>query len=207
MVESLVEGGSVESENGYVLLELGCGSRPLPFRASGNFRGDNYYIGVDLPRHLQEEVYSQSKWGLPNDGLKKCVERIESLDPEEQKRIGLLEADMFLGLPIGDHAVDEVYLSNVLSDPRIFYDDNSSANFVTLFCEIRRVLKVEGRLTVFTSYDPLYEKQVKQLLDENGFRIEQQYSARNPKDLEFMRRYNRDVYYGEGAYLLSAVPV
>ncbi len=181
-----------------VTVEFGCGENPLPIRATrGKFSSGNYYVGIDLPRHLQKDMY----FVAPNQGIEKGGKDIKwLLTPEEQKNIELIKATIHGRVPLRDDTADEVYIANVLTDPH--FDGYSGWQY--MFDEVKRILKPQGQLTIYTSYDEPEEEWLRRLLKKNSFTILGSHFTDKPEGLALIRTYERNVREGGAQHLVIA---
>ncbi len=110
-------------KQGDFVLDLGCGPGDYSIQAAGK-------VGVS------GIVYAMDKWAYMVDGLKKeaTARGLGNIRP--------ITADITEPLPINDQSIDVCLLSTVLHIFNLSYIEK------TLFSEIHRVLKPDGRVAV-----------------------------------------------------------
>ena len=195
--------GSENIQNRHVIVELGFGEMPLPLKApSGKFTKQTYYIGLELPKEMQDSLYYSKFLGSANRGLPFSRRKVKEMSLEERQNIELVAGDILNKQPITDKSADEVFIANVLTDPH-FRRGRGWYDFKGLFEEVSRILKPNGRLVVYTSYVPFDNARIQNLLKDNGYEIQAEYSANNPDDLKFVQEYDMNANGPE--HLLIAV--
>jgi ubiquinone/menaquinone biosynthesis C-methylase UbiE len=119
-----------------VFIDLGSGQIPSVFWGDREYKGADYYIGID---NRGEMIHSARSLGdvVPN---KENFARAG-------KNILLIKGDVAKGLPFRDNSVDEVLMSNIMGEFSIKYVGD-------FFIEARRVLKPDGFLIILETQTP-----------------------------------------------------
>lgn len=180
--------GEKEKEPRRVFVEVGSGVAPVPSMGSKEFKGNDFYVGIDL----DDEALRLGK------GFAESVKRGSG------ENIIFMKADAG-DLPFQYHSVDELYFSNVFGSPRI--PDFDLAVFLQ---SARDVLKKEGKPIISETNTPLNFRELKQLLDLAGFSIEKTLKADGPEWPQETEAYSgRSVLTKlptPGSYLVYAKP-
>lgn len=154
------EGGETSperQEKKNIFLEIGTGHQPLASVTKRKFEGDDYYVGIDLPRRTTIFGGTQE--------IKLETNKLRSRKAGKNGHVSFFYASGE-HIPYADEAVVEVYVSNLFGDPSI---DQETTDAVT--DEAYRVLKTGGKFTIRETNTPADPNAVMRSVQAAGFEI------------------------------------
>lgn len=166
-------------------LEVGIGFyRQSGYQIDYPFQEGDSYITLDLPVATGSQTYTLGE--APVYVSRPQIQAAINQQPlDANVRIAYLHQDLMEAtaeekgvnfaalygdgreLPIADHAIDEVLLSNVLGEPLIADDDKKH-----ILVEACRVIKPEGRVVVAEYYSPERSKNIIERFNHSDFSVE-----------------------------------
>lgn len=201
--------GSPKFKN--VFVDFGSGNNPVAESHPEKFSSDTLYIGIDY----NEEAL--------RNGQQKFLDKTKGNKLDQPANVLFVRAEKG-ALPLGDQSVDELHFGNVFGEPyylefkkneptQEIFEIKNKGKISTFIQDAHRILSEGGVLSILETYTPgdSNGKVLKEVLKENGFKIDRIVSGRDPEFRAELQKYNttyksvqgQEHFFGE-AYILYA---
>lgn len=173
-----------------VFVDFGSGHNPVAESHPERFSGDTLYIGVDY----DEEALKS--------GQQKFLDKISGSKLDQPANVLFVRAEKG-ALPFGDQSVSELHFGNVFGEPyhlefkkderpEQVFEIKDKEKVSTFIQDAHRILNDGGVLSILETYTPVdsNEKVLKEVLKENGFKIDRIVRGRDPEFKIELQKYN-----------------
>lgn len=154
-----------EEKEQKIFLEVGTWEAPATFLGDMEFNEGDRYIGIDI----NKENVRRARINTPGEG-----ENIDFMQADAKK------------IPLKSESASEVYLGNVLGDPRILNEDK-----VKFLQEAERVLEGEGKLVIKENNTPIKMEDLKKILKETGLELKKVIRPMDKEWDEEIKKYHK----------------